>query len=100
MVSRWSPIYQTGRGRISENNRLQHRSPLIFSLPHTINSSRDNVIGIAIGYGLNDRRVRVRVPVGSRIFASSIVQTGFGVHPTSYTMGTGGSFPRGKEAWA
>jgi hypothetical protein len=28
------------------------------------------------------------------------VQTGFGVHPTSYPMGTGGSFPRGKAAGA
>jgi hypothetical protein len=26
------------------------------------------------------------------------VQTGSGAHPASYTMGTGGSFPRGK-AW-
>jgi hypothetical protein len=28
------------------------------------------------------------------------VQTGSGVHPTSYPMGTGGSFPGGKAAWA
>jgi hypothetical protein len=27
-----------------------------------------------------------------------VVQTGFGVHPTSYPMGTGGSFPGGKAA--
>jgi hypothetical protein len=32
--------------------------------------SRDSVVGIAIGYGLDDRRVGVRVPVGSRIFCS------------------------------
>jgi hypothetical protein len=31
---------------------------------------------------------------------SPIVQTGSGVHPTSYTMGTGGSFPGGKAAGA
>jgi hypothetical protein len=29
-----------------------------------------------------------------------IVQTGSGVHPTSYPMGTGGSFPGGKAARA
>jgi hypothetical protein len=33
----------------------------------------------------------VRVPVGSKTFSLlHIVQTGSGVHPTSYTMGTGG----------
>jgi hypothetical protein len=33
-------------------------------------SGRDSVVGIAIGYGLDDRGVGVRVPVGSRIFTS------------------------------
>jgi hypothetical protein len=32
--------------------------------------SRDRVVGIATGYGLNDRGVGVRVPVGSKIFSS------------------------------
>jgi hypothetical protein len=32
--------------------------------------SRDSVVGIATGYGLDDRGVGVRVPVGSRIFPS------------------------------
>jgi hypothetical protein len=32
--------------------------------------SRDSVVGIATGYGLDDRGVGVRVPVGSRIFSS------------------------------
>jgi hypothetical protein len=32
--------------------------------------SRDNVVGIATGYGLCDQGVGVRVPVGSRIFSS------------------------------
>jgi hypothetical protein len=55
--------------------------------------SLDSVVGIAAGYGLDDQGVGVRVPVGSRIFNSPNVKTGSGVHPTSYTMGTGGSFP-------
>jgi hypothetical protein len=50
--------------------------------------SRDSVVGIATDYGPDGRGVGVRVPVGSRIFTSPIVQTGSGVHPTSYTMGT------------
>jgi hypothetical protein len=49
--------------------------------------------GIATGYGLDDRGVGVRVPVGLRIFTHHVVQTGSGVHPTSYPMGTGDSFP-------
>jgi hypothetical protein len=32
--------------------------------------SRDSVVGIATTYGLDDRGVGVRVPVGSRIFSS------------------------------
>jgi hypothetical protein len=62
--------------------------------------SRDSVVSIATGYELDDRGVGVRVPVGSRIFTSPIVQNGSGDHLTSYTMGTGGSFPGGKAAEA
>jgi hypothetical protein len=32
--------------------------------------SRDSLAGIATGYGLDDRGIGVRVPVGSRIFSS------------------------------
>jgi hypothetical protein len=45
----------------------------------------------------------VRVPVGKKFLLLHIVQTGSGVHPTSYKMGTtGGSSPgvkrQGREA--
>jgi hypothetical protein len=43
--------------------------PLMF-FPCTQSGSRDGVIGIATGYGLDDRGVGVRVPVGSRICSS------------------------------
>jgi hypothetical protein len=36
----------------------------------TLSGSRDSSVGIATGYGLDDRGVEVRVPVGSRIFSS------------------------------
>jgi hypothetical protein len=49
-------------------------------------------VGIATGYGLDDRGVGVRVPVESRIFSSSRRPDRLGVHP-SYPVGTGGSFP-------
>jgi hypothetical protein len=62
--------------------------------------SRDSSVGIATGYGLDDRGVGVRVPVGSEYSLLHIVQTGSGAHPASYPMGTGGSFPDGKAAGA
>jgi hypothetical protein len=52
--------------------------------------SQDSAVGIATGYGLDGRGVRV----------SHIVHTGSGAHPASYPMGTGGSFLSGKAAGA
>jgi hypothetical protein len=37
---------------------------------HNNSRSRDSAVDIATGYGLDDRRVGVPVPVGSRIFSS------------------------------
>jgi hypothetical protein len=39
-------------------------------LPETFFFPRDSAVGIATGYGLDDRGVGVRVPVGARIFTS------------------------------
>jgi hypothetical protein len=57
---------------------------------HSIRRSRDSAVGIATGYGLGDRGFGFRVPVGSRMSLLHVVQTGSGVHQTSYPMGTGG----------
>jgi hypothetical protein len=62
--------------------------------------SRDSSVGIATGYGLEEGGVGVRVPVGHEFSLPHVVQTGSGGHPTSYKMGTGGSFLRGKAAGA
>jgi hypothetical protein len=63
--------------------------------------SRDSSVGIAAGYGLDDRMIGVRFPTGSGNFSlRSYVQTGYGSHLASYPMGTGGSFPVGKAAGA
>jgi hypothetical protein len=52
---------------------------------------------IVSDYGLDDRAIGVRSPVGEKDFSSSLcVQTGSGAHPASYTMGTGDPFPGGK----
>jgi hypothetical protein len=48
----------------------------------------DSVVGIATGYGLDDRGAGVPSP-------DRVVQTGSGAHPASYAMGTEGSFPGG-----
>jgi hypothetical protein len=63
--------------------------------------SRDSSVGIALGYGLDDRGSGVRFPAGDGNFSlSHRVQNGSGAHPASYPMGTRGSFPGGKSAGA
>jgi hypothetical protein len=63
--------------------------------------SRDSSVGIALGYGLDDRCSRVRFPEGTGNFhLHHRVQKGSGFHPASYPMGSRGSFPDGKAAGA
>jgi hypothetical protein len=66
-------------------------------LAHHI-KSRDSSVGVALGYGLDDRGSRFRFPAGSGNFSlHHRVQTGSEAHPASYRMGTGGSFRGDKE---
>jgi hypothetical protein len=59
--------------------------------------SRGSSGSIVSDYGLDDRAIGVRSPVGARDFSSILfVQTGSGAHPTSCTMGTLGPIPGGK----
>jgi hypothetical protein len=61
--------------------------------------SRDRSVGIALGYGLDDRGSRVRFPTGTGNFSiHHRVQNGSGTHTASYPMGTRGSFPGSKAA--
>jgi hypothetical protein len=61
--------------------------------------SRGSSVGIALGYGLDDRRSRVRIPAGTGNFSlHHRFQNGSGTHPASYPMGTEGSFPGGKDS--
>jgi hypothetical protein len=56
--------------------------------------SCDSSIGIALGYGLDDRSSRVRFPAGAGNFSlHQRVKNGFGAHPASYPLGGRGSFP-------
>jgi hypothetical protein len=60
---------------------------------------RDNSVGIATGYGLDDRGSGVRFPVGAGNFSlHHCFQNGSGAQPAYYPMGTGGSFPGGKAS--
>jgi hypothetical protein len=58
------------------------------------------MVSIATAYRLDERGVRIQVPVGSEFSPLHIVQTGSEAHPASYPMGTGGAFPGGKAAGA
>jgi hypothetical protein len=59
--------------------------------------SRDSSVGIALGYGLDDRGSRVRFPARTENFSlHHRVQNGSGAHPASYPMGIRGSFPGGE----
>jgi hypothetical protein len=51
----------------------------------------DSVVGIATGYGLDDRGVGVRVPVGSRIFSSPRRPDGLWGPPSLLSSGYRGS---------
>jgi hypothetical protein len=52
--------------------------------------SRDSSVGIALGYGLDDRGSRVRFLAGAENFSlHNRVQKGSGAHPASSPMDTG-----------
>jgi hypothetical protein len=63
--------------------------------------SRDSSVGVALGYGLDDRSSRVRFPAGAGNFSlHHCIQNGSGAHPASYPMGTRDSYPGIKAAGA
>jgi hypothetical protein len=63
--------------------------------------SRDSSVGIALGYGLDDRGYRVRFLAGAGNFSLyHRVQNSSGAHPVCYVMGNRGSFPGDKVAGA
>jgi hypothetical protein len=53
-------------------------------------NSRDSSVGIALGYGLDDRGSMVRFQAGAGNFSlHHRVKNGSGAHPASYPTGTG-----------
>jgi hypothetical protein len=66
-----------------------------------LNESRDSSVGIATGYGLDGREVRVRFPVRVRDFSLlHDVHIGSAAQPASYTTGSLGYFPGSKTTVA
>jgi hypothetical protein len=69
------------------------------SIASKIRLNRDSSVGIALGYGLDDRGSGVRFPAWAGNFSlHHRVQNGSGSHPASYPMGTRTSFPQFKAA--
>jgi hypothetical protein len=61
--NRWRQYKSQRRWSVQNNNNTTSCTDNI--------GSWDSAVGISTGYGLDDRRVGVRVPVGSRIFSKS-----------------------------
>jgi hypothetical protein len=67
----------------------------IYFIEHYYFRNRDNIVGIATGCGLDDRGVRVRVPVGSKVFSSPRRLDRLWGSPNLLSNGYRGSFPGG-----
>jgi hypothetical protein len=68
---------------------------------HSTDQSRDSSVGIAMGYGLDDRGSRVRFPMEAGNFSlHHRVHNDSGAHPASYPRATRGSVPRSEAAGA
>jgi hypothetical protein len=70
-----------------------------FNICSLLYRSRDSEVGITTGYGLGDRGVGVRVPVGSRNFSTSS-RPALGPTQPPIQWVPAASFPGGKAARA
>jgi hypothetical protein len=80
---------------------MVHENTFNFYSLFTLKKSRDSSVGIALGYGLDDRDSRFRFPAEAGNFSlHHRVQSGSEAHPASYPMSTRGSCPGSKATGA
>ena len=72
-------------GRYGLNSLMQASNTNNNNPPHYV--GRDSSVGIATRYGIG--RSGYRIPGGEGARFSTTLQTGPGIHPASYTTGTG-----------
>jgi hypothetical protein len=70
-------------------------SVMTFENLTAVYNGRDSAVGRATGYGLDDRGVGVRVPLGSRIFSLPRRPDRLWVPPSLLSNGYWGLFPWG-----
>jgi hypothetical protein len=81
--------------------RTVHAFFLFFFLFFFHSKCRDSSVGVATGYGLDDRMIGGRFPPGASNFSlPHHVQTSSGAHAASYPIGTGDFFPGSKAVGA
>jgi hypothetical protein len=94
------PLPSTQETKNSSLNILDRFATLWFFCIYSVMVSHGSSVGIATGYGLDDWRVRVWVPVGSRIFASPYRTDRLRVPPSLLSNWYGVMFPGCKAAGA
>jgi hypothetical protein len=85
----YSTFHKDSRGCIHVSHFPMHclrMLPLLCKY-EDFRKGRDSSVGIALGYGLDDRGSRVRLPAGAgNLSLHHNVQNGSGAHPASYLM--------------
>jgi hypothetical protein len=94
-------VYGAKREKTTRGWRTLYYNEFCNLYSTNIIESHGSSVGIALGYGLEDRGSKVPFPARTGNFSlHHHVQNGSGAHPASYPIGSRGSFPGGKAAGA
>jgi hypothetical protein len=89
-VNYWSSIIQAFK-ILMQPAKISEKIHYLFKATSHM-GSWDSAVGLANGYGLDDRGVRVFSPGKGKNSLFHVIQISSGAHPASYPMGTGDSF--------